>query len=42
MENEDFIIENGVLTDYNGSSGDVVNLEGVTEIGDRPFPAAKI
>ncbi len=33
----DFIIENGVLTKYNGPGGDVVIPEGVTEIGERAF-----
>ena len=33
----DFIIENGVLTRYAGSGGDVVIPEGVTAIGERAF-----
>lgn len=33
----DFIIENGVLTEYVGSGGDVIIPDGVTEIG-RYFP----
>ena len=31
--NQDFVIENGVLTRYKGPGGDVVIPEGVTEIG---------
>ena len=33
----DFVIENGVLKEYKGSSGDVVIPEGVTSIGDYVF-----
>ncbi len=33
----DFVIENGVLTKYNGSGGKVVVPDGVTEIGDWAF-----
>lgn len=33
----DFTVENGVLTEYTGSGGDVVIPEGVTEIGDGAF-----
>lgn len=31
----DFVIENGVLTQYNGSGGNVVILNGVTSIGEN-------
>lgn len=31
---EDFVIENGVLTKYEGAGRDVVIPEGVTEIGE--------
>lgn len=34
---EDFIIDNGVLTRYNGNNADVVIPAGVTSIGDRAF-----
>lgn len=34
---DDFTIENGVLTKYNGSGGDVVIPSGVTAIGNRAF-----
>lgn len=38
MENKtDFLIENGVLTKYQGPGGHVVIPEGVTEIGERSF-----
>lgn len=30
---EDFVIENGVVTKYNGNGGDVVIPEGVKEVG---------
>ena len=33
----DFVIENGVLTKYIGSGGDVVVPDGVTEIGENAF-----
>ena len=33
----DFVIENGVLTKYNGPGGDVVIPDGVTTIGDVAF-----
>ena len=33
----DFIIEDGVLTEYVGPGGDVVIPEGVTSIGDEVF-----
>ena len=33
----DFVIENGVLTKYVGSGGDVVIPEGVNEIGAAAF-----
>ena len=39
MENNEFIIENGVLVDYNGKGGDAVIPDGVTEIGDSAFYA---
>ena len=35
--NQDFVIEDGVLTKYNGSGGAVVIPEGVTEIGRQAF-----
>ncbi|MCM1224848.1 MAG: leucine-rich repeat domain-containing protein [Lachnospiraceae bacterium] len=35
----DFVIENGVLTKYNGSGGDVVIPDGVTKIGEFAFSA---
>ena len=34
---DDFVIENGVLTKYTGPGGDVVIPDGVTEIGDGAF-----
>lgn len=33
----DFVIENGVLTEYQGSGGDVIIPDGVTKIGDNAF-----
>ena len=33
----DFVIENGVLTNYIGKGGDVVIPEGVTSIGEDAF-----
>lgn len=33
----DFVIENGVLTEYTGPGGDVTIPEGVTRIGDEAF-----
>ena len=33
----DFVIENGVLKEYQGQGGDVVIPEGVTSIGDSAF-----
>ena len=33
----DFVIENGVLTNYIGKGGDVVISEGVTSIGEDAF-----
>ena len=33
----EFVIEDGVLTKYNGSGGDVTIPEGVTGIGERAF-----
>ena len=33
----DFVIENGVLTKYQGEGGDVVIPEGVTSIGSGAF-----
>ena len=42
MENmQDFVIENGVLTKYNGPGGDVTIPEGVTEIGSSAFDGCK-
>lgn len=35
--NEDFVIENGILTEYHGSGGDVVIPSGVTRIGPSVF-----
>ena len=35
--NQDFVIENGVLTKYNGPGGDVTIPEGVTVIGEHAF-----
>ena len=37
MANEDFIIEDGVLTKYIGAGGEVVIPEGVVKIGARAF-----
>ncbi len=37
MSNNDFIIENGVLTKYTGNGGDVVIPDGVTSIGQDAF-----
>jgi hypothetical protein len=37
----DFIIENGVLTKHIGPGGDVIILEGVTEIGFKAFAGSK-
>ena len=38
MENkQDFVIENGVLTKYTGSGGDVIIPAGVTKIGNLAF-----
>ena len=37
MHRDDFIIENGILTKYMGSSGDVVIPESVTKIADGAF-----
>ena len=36
-KDSDFVIENGVLTKYTGSGGDVVIPEGVTAIGKEAF-----
>ena len=33
----DFVIENGVLKEYNGKYADVIIPDGVTEIGDYAF-----
>ena len=33
----DFVIENGILEEYNGPGGDVVVPEGVTRVGAVPF-----
>ena len=35
--NQDFVIENGVLKEYNGPGGVVVIPEGVTEIDGGAF-----
>lgn len=35
---EEFTIEDGVLTKYNGPGGDVVVPDGVTSIGGRLLP----
>lgn len=37
MENKDFVIEDGVLTEYTGDGGNAVIPEGVTEIGFSVF-----
>lgn len=37
MENQDFIISNGILIKYLGTSNEVVIPEGVTEIADEAF-----
>lgn len=37
MNNNDFVINNGVLTKYNGRGGDVVIPDGVTSIGTYAF-----
>ena len=39
--NQDFVIENGVLTKYNGPGGDVTIPESVTEIEDFAFYGCK-
>ena len=39
--NQDFVIENGALTKYNGPGGDVTIPEGVTEIGSSAFDGCK-
>ena len=39
--NQDFVIENGVLTKYNGPGGDVTIPEGVKEIGWSAFKDCK-
>ena len=36
-ENNDFVIENGVLKEYHGPGGDVVIPEEVKEIGEKAF-----
>ena len=41
MSNNDFVIENGVLTKYTGAGGDVVIPDGVTEIGQTAFFGCK-
>ncbi len=40
-EPEDFVIENGLLTKYEGPGGNVEIPEGVTEIGSRAFQYCK-
>lgn len=37
MLQEDFIIEDGILTKYNGKGGDIVIPDGVREIGPHAF-----
>ena len=37
MESKDFMIENGVLTEYKGSGGDVTIPESVTKICESAF-----
>ena len=37
----DFVIENGVLTKYNGAGGDVMIPDDATEIGDNAFRACR-
>ena len=37
VQAEEFVVEDGVLTAYNGSSADVVIPDGVTKIGDNAF-----
>ena len=39
--NQDFVIENGVLIKYNGPGGDVTIPEGVKEIGWSAFKDCK-
>ena len=39
--NQDFVIENGILKKYNGPGGDVTIPEGVTEIGSSAFDGCK-
>lgn len=39
--NQDFVIQNGILTQYNGPGGDVVIPEGVKKIGDWAFSRCK-
>ena len=33
----DYVIENGVLTKYQGAGGDIVIHEGITKVGDYAF-----
>ena len=40
-DHNDFVIENGSLTKYEGPGGSVEIPEGVTEIGDRAFQYCK-
>lgn len=35
--NSDFVIQYGILEEYNGPGGDVVIPEGITGIGSRAF-----
>ena len=39
--NQDFVIENGILKKYTGPGGDVTIPEGVTEIGSSAFDGCK-
>ena len=40
--NSDFVIENGVLVKYNGSSGDVTVPEGVRVLSHRVLRVGRI
>ena len=39
--NQDFVIENGILKKYTGPGGDVIIPKGVTEIGSSAFDGCK-